>query len=749
MSDEHEEGKAKSARHSVEVFRWTFELDDGRGGMNNSDNEHDGPQQQQGGRRVVRGKIPNPNINFVLLLLLLLLSLLRQQQQQLARYYHRSCSASAFVLLPSSTGCGRAGFATAVTTAKSSSSAATSSLPSGRRAEVVVPTEGEDESMPALLILERVDQKIIDPCSMMMGTNNNNNDNNNNNRALHRDGILESVDREHVRDVGWAEASTLPFESSDGSAALASSSSSRRGGSCWNATEYCESIHVLGEPASAKLAAAALATRTKRGYPLLTGDEIDCLRGASEFYWSRIIEEGGEDDETSSEKSPFTYQRKGNSEAHLSDVVRYCQHQHRHRRSDDAITKKYDAVAPLVNDLLLNRVYPWIREYYLSREGGDIGNELELFVYDSLFIRYNTTAANAPNNDGDDAGYGSRDNVGSGGGAGQPLHRDLGYVSVNIMLNDEFEGGGTFFEDQLLPLVLPPSGVDHDDDSGMMQPLKPLGPGHAIAHYSSSRHAGAATCAGVRDILVIFLAATTTAKGRDRFTDANGRTWNAAPPPRWERNARLKAAARTYCSEFATEDDQTIICRVLHHRLAIDQVMDDGEAWHYLGMALLDYHDHLHGTSSSVPTTDMELKLAVSCLNEATKHTPCDGRLYNNLGIALERLMHCYESNHLIVTELREKAAAAYQTSILIHSTCEKMRCDIRADYTSACLNYGLYLSKLDQFGLAIDILSRVAPRTNICVDAENDLDEMTRAQQRVVRDATNLMSFCKRQLDK
>jgi len=144
------------------------------------------------------------------------------------------------------------------------------------------------------------------------------------------------------------------------------------------------------------------------------------------------------------------------------------------------------------------------------------------------------------------------------------------------------------------------------------------------------------------------------------------------------------------------------------------------------------------------------LKLAVSCLNEATKHTPCDGRLYNNLGIALERLMRCYKSNHLIVTELREKAAAAYQTSILIHSTCEKMRCDIRADYTSTCLNYGLYLSKLDQFGLAIDILSRVAPRTNICVGAENDLDEMTSwAQQRVVRDATNLLSFCKRQLEK
>jgi hypothetical protein len=594
-------------------------------------------------RVAVQGKLPNP-INFVLLTLLL----------QLA--YDQS-SATAFVL---SSGAD----ATVVTasSAKSSPSA---------HAEVVT------DELPAL-ILECVDQ-IISPYLI-------------NNRALHRGSILENVDQEHVRDVGWAKASSLPFES-DGSAR------SRYGS--WDPTEY-ESIHIH----PGKL---ALATRTKLSNPLLTGDEIEYLRGASESYWSRI-----EGDYETCEKSRFTYQRKGNREAHLSDVIQYCQ------RSD---TTKYD-VAPLVNKLLLNRIYPWIRASYLSRE--EIGNELELFVYDSLFIRYNTTAAKANN----DAGNGSGENLGSVG-AGQPLHRDLGYVSVNIMLNEEFEGGGTFFENQLLPLVLLGG---HDNE---MQPLKPLGPGHAIAHYSNSRHAGAATCMGVRDILVIFLAAT---EKRSQFTDAN-RTWNA---PCWERNARLKAAARTYCSEFSIEDQ--MICRVLHHRLAIDQVLDDGEAWHYLGMALLDYHDHLHGSSVS---TNMELKLAVSCLNEATKHTPCDGRLYNNLGIALERLMHCYESNSLIMKNLHEKGATAYQKSILIHSTCERMRCDIQAEYISTCLNFGLYLSKLDQFGLAIDILSRIVPRTDICIDAENDLDETTWAQWRVVRDASNLLSFCKRQRDK
>jgi hypothetical protein len=429
-------------------------------------------------------------------------------------------------------------------------------------------------------------------------------------------------------------------------------------------------------------------------------------------------------DDGEMENSRFTYQRKGNTEAHLSDVVRHSQRTTGSKDNCD--------VASLVDDMLLNRIYPWIRSAYLSRE--EMGNELGLFVYDSLFIRYNATAANSNGDPGD----GSGENSGIVG-AGQPLHRDLGYVSVNIMLNEEFEGGGTFFEDQLLPMVR--SG--NIDDISRVSPLKPLGPGHGIAHYSASRHAGAATYSGVREILVIFLAAT---ERREIFIDTDG-----ISAPRWERNARLKAAARTYCT-ISTEEDR-IICRVLHHRLAIDQVMDDGEAWHYLGMALLDYHDHLQLSDDNIASygsSDMSnVKLAVSCLSEATKHTPCDGRLYNNLGIALERMMPCYKSNSRVMVELRKRAVAAYQTSIAIHSKCEMMGCDVRAEILSASMNYGLYLSKLDQFGLAADILSRVVSHTNIPIDAEHDMDEVTSARLRVVADATKLLAFCKRQLDK
>mmetsp|Transcript_20080 Transcript_20080/g.35703 ORF Transcript_20080/g.35703 Transcript_20080/m.35703 type:complete len:336 (-) Transcript_20080:46-1053(-) len=332
------------------------------------------------------------------------------------------------------------------------------------------------------------------------------------------------------------------------------------------------------------------------------------------------------------------------------------------------------------------------------------------------------------------------------------------------MLNsqEEFSGGGTFFENQLRPMLV------QGDSNNNAQPLKPSGPGHAIAHFSSDRHSGAATFSGVRDILVIFLAAT------EKKTQSSINTRQRKKAPRWEYNARIKSTARTYCSECSDNIHDQLICRILHHRIAIDQVFDDGEAWHYLGMALLDYHGHLQLSVDSVTDADgngithiqtesddsnyslsqyePSLELAVSCLDEATKHTPCDGRLYNNLGIALERLLEYNIANSLQskkVMELHDKIRSAYRNSIMIHSVCEQLGCDVAADYESACLNYGLYLSKRDQFDNAIDVLSRIVPpTTNTAAVNENQLDAATWARRRVIRDATNLLGFCSRQRD-
>jgi len=360
---------------------------------------------------------------------------------------------------------------------------------------------------------------------------------------------------------------------------------------------------------------------------------------------SSVIAEAEEGEE---KKSRFTYQKAGNSEAHLSDVVQYYSSITTINNNNN-INDDDDDITSLVNDLFHTRIYPWIRNAYLSQEenphnghyynndNDDDGNDLSLYVYDSLFIRYNATQANDANIE--KAGKTTAAPVAVG--AGQPLHRDLAYVSVNIMLNpqNEFEGGGTFFENQLLATLNTDAGQqqqqnDDDANDNVVVPLKPLGPGHAIAHYSSDRHSGAATYAGVRDILVVFLSVTNNRRMPSFSTKSTNRMEDdsvfqqlppsstmmtmirSPPPPQWECNARLEGSCSRTCSSCgggsssidfdgssgstSGENDSAaavvwnqLICRMMHHRLAIDQVSDDGEAWHYSGMALYDYHLHI------------------------------------------------------------------------------------------------------------------------------------------------------------
>jgi hypothetical protein len=71
--------------------------------------------------------------------------------------------------------------------------------------------------------------------------------------------------------------------------------------------------------------------------------------------------------------------------------------------------------------------------------------------------------------------------------------------------------------------------------------------------------------------------------------------------------------------------------------------------------------------------------------------------------------------------------------------------CDVNTDYESACLNYGLFLSKLDDFEGAIDILSLVVANYEEAQDTDSDAVDASR----VLRDASNLLGFCKRQIQK
>jgi len=513
--------------------------------------------------------------------------------------------------------------------------------------------------------------------------------------------ILAKISLDIENDVRWAKETPLPFETDHSNHVIGDDYSETK----VQTIEY-EPIAVTTS-STESFPATTIALCTTPSTPLLIQNEITLLREAVETYWKHLSSTENND---ASSKSRFTYQRKGNSEAHLSDIVRYYEQHHYGE-------EKQKQVSALVDKLLLDRVYPWVRDAFLSKEDESNG---DLYVYDAIFIRYNATEA---------------ENI----GAGQPLHRDLGYVSVNIMLNsqDEFDGGGTFFENQLLPVVL----NGGDGTSNDIQPLKPLGPGHAIAHYSSDRHAGSATFDGVRDILVLFVAAAAAAERA----------------PKWEVAARLKSKARSYCSDASSIDEQ-LLCRVRHHRLAIKQVPSDGEAWHYLGMALLDFHGYEVALQQQQDCTKNYsiLRLAISCLEEATTYTPCDGRLQNNLGIAWERLFEHHQSREKedemstadsgrLLNSIRGQVAEAFSRSIQIHTLCKQVGCDVNTDYESACLNYGLFLSKLDDFEGAIDILSLVVANYEEAQDTDSDAVDASR----VLRDASNLLGFCKRQIQK
>mmetsp|Transcript_13158 Transcript_13158/g.21612 ORF Transcript_13158/g.21612 Transcript_13158/m.21612 type:complete len:626 (-) Transcript_13158:115-1992(-) len=580
-----------------------------------------------------------------------------------------------------------------VTNQFSIQAAAAASVPSERIAleledRISIPTAPAERG---LLLLDKVDNLISSPGDRSINQN-----------------ILTKINLDVDNDVRWAKETPLLFESDYSNHAIRNDHSETM---LRTSIEY-EPISVTASTEESS-ATTTIAVRTKPSTPLLIQSDISLLREAVETYWQHLA---SSENNGASTKSRFTYQRKGNSEAHLSDIVRYYE---QYKLGE----KRQQQVSALVDKLLLDRVYPWVRDAFLSKEDESNG---DLYVYDAIFIRYNATEA---------------ENI----GAGQPLHRDLGYVSVNIMLNsqDEFKGGGTFFENQLLPVVLNEGG----DASNDIRALKPLGPGHAIAHFSSDRHAGSATFDGVRDILVLFVAVAAA---------------EAERAPKWEVAARLKSTARAYCSDAHDDDgstmssiDEQLLCRVRHHRLAIKEVPTDGEAWHYLGMALLDYHNYNVAMQKQRDCTNncSILRLAISCLEEATTYTPCDGRLLNNLGIARERLFEDYqtrkEETEMSTTDLsrfldslRGQVADALSRSIQIHQLCKQAGCDVNADYESACLNYGLFLSKLDDFEGAIDILSLVAAN----YEAE-DTDSDAIVASRVLRDASNLLDFCKRQI--
>ena len=499
------------------------------------------------------------------------------------------------------------------------------------------------------------------------------------------------------------------------------------------------------------------------GTPLLNKTSIQTIIEAAERHWTQQA------DLQSSTQSRFTFQRVGNSEAHVADLG--------------------EDVQAIMKDMLTQRIYPILRRVFsenneLKNEDKNIlptplrstSEESTLSVYDALIIRYDA-----------DVALQSQQQQKSQRekkilGAGQPLHRDLGLISVNIALNSDenFKGGGTFFEHQLLPLL---SSVEKNYEASAnltsVSPLKPVGPGHALIHPCNERHAGAATHGGVRDILVLFI---TERYHNDENVNVNEMTSSRNTPP-LEFNARLKSKAMSITNTKTFEEH--ILQRVMHHRLAIEMNPGDGEAWQYLANSLRDLcsfvknqlfspeevKEDIHDQMQKYQLYLRILQSTLLCLEKASIFSPCDARVYNTRGLAWMDIESEIKANPN--TPLRKFAQSFFHDddarleemiqgeikknfhlSTTIHVAADQAGCQVGIDADAARLNLGLHYANADNFAMAVEILQEMKKRRIIPTEKnENDADagkmsQREQEQERILRDADKLCTFCERQLN-
>ena len=353
------------------------------------------------------------------------------------------------------------------------------------------------------------------------------------------------------------------------------------------------------------------------GQPLLDADSIALIRDTAENLWEH-------QKRSESSSSRFTLQFEDtNSECHLEELV----------ASDPT-----GNLQQVVDDLLVNKVYPMVRSAF----GGDTEDrygltEGSLCVYDSLVVRYN----------GDKA----MDRF----GASQPLHGDGGVVSVNIALNphrgdneedipDTFSGGGTFFEDMI---ELPNDNKDSDDDYDPI--LRPSATGHALAHWSIHRHAGAPTRSGTRDILVIFLTQN-KALSQTRFNGI-------------ERSFQLKLKAR----ELPPEQREMAL-RCLD--LAIEKCPCDAQAYFWKGFYLIQGGQPIPGECGSVHQHRWnEIQQSIECFEKAKDCAPFDAKISCYASMAYrQRWMFAQQQKPDEQREEDIEIAASYlERALLLH----------------------------------------------------------------------------------
>jgi hypothetical protein len=376
-------------------------------------------------------------------------------------------------------------------------------------------------------------------------------------------------------------------------------------------------------------------------FPILDSSQILKLRDATSRWWK-----------INSTTSRYTYRRASNLEVHLLDIC-----------------KANITILHMTRQILCQRIYPMIEKYFSMDP-----QKWRLSLYDSLFLRYDASCSKF--------------------GASLPWHRDLGLVSVNILLNDDFEGGGTMFDSIC-------DGVPIQSPS-----LTTMGGrvGHALFHESNYRHAAAPTTRGIRDIWVMFVTAfpSNNTGMHHQLNDVKIQNdheefWSNTfvLPPNQEVAIRLKMKARE-------EDNLWNRARLL--KLAIDMVPKDGEAWHHLGMTLHEL--------GGFPRESR------ACLSRATKWIPMEASLFHNFAVVLAQQSKL--DTTMTILDMEKRIEVCFQRALQLKQD--------NLEFDTTVFNYATYLAHHERWEEAMKVLQTKRGNYEVLEDdnlKNNQLDIM------------------------
>ena len=234
--------------------------------------------------------------------------------------------------------------------------------------------------------------------------------------------------------------------------------------------------------------------------------------------------------------------------------------------------------------------------------------------------------------------------------------------SVNIALNDEFDGGGTFFDGLI------------DNDFGEPVVQYPIAPGHAVAHRSTQRHGGAPTSKGIREILVFFL----TARRVGGSCSNVERSFYLKEMAEYEENS-----FKLQCLQLATQQDPL-----------------DAEAHFWSAFYLLN----------GDPSYE-DVELGIDYLESAARLCPSDARTLVLLGSAYStRWAMAREAGRLNLhcEEEMEKTVAVLTRALHLEKRCTAVGCNEDTNVAAALLILGEIFVDKERYHEAIQYLKKV-----------------------------------------